>query len=201
MLSVWEPLVGIDNWVNKIHACDQSWKVLQDNKWKIIAPKLLTQRNSFSNTENKRNNNYNKNEWKRGPDRLPIELQSSQNKMSKMLEIFDNISRKYGFMYWASDGTLLGIIRHNGWIPWDGDIDIGMLDTDYEKFRDIISKELPDYLWLQDKISDANYKNNTLVKIRDLHSCYVEYTKKSKNNQKSHNGLQLDIFYIKIMVI
>ena len=192
LLSIWEPTIGINNWKNSEHACDQSWKVLQDHKWIIVAPKLITARLSFSSIENKEMKHYNNNKnWKRGPDNIPIELKSSQRKMSSMLKIFNNISKRYDFKYWSIGSTLLGIIRNNNWVDLDLGIDLSMLKSDYFKFRDIIIKELPEHLWLQDFISDKNYKEESVVKIKDLNSCYTEYSEKHKD---SHNGLQIDIF-------
>ena len=191
LLNIWEPLVGIDNWEDHIHCCDQSWKILQDEKWVIVCPRLITQKDNFSDTEQQIRKGYIKNNWVRSPDNIPIELKSSQRKMLNMLKIFDKISKKYGFKYWVMFGTLLGVVRHNGWIPWDGDIDVGMLKSDYMKFSNIISNELPDSLWLQYVDNDETYTLNGMAKIKDLHSCYVEYSKK---NKKTHNGLQIDIF-------
>ena len=61
--------------------------------------------------------------------------------LSILLEI-DRICRKYKLSYWLDFGTLLGAIRHGGFIPWDDDIDIGMPAPDYEKFLKIVDKEL-----------------------------------------------------------
>lgn len=60
-----------------------------------------------------------------------------------LLEI-DRICRKYNIQYFAEWGTLLGTIRHGGFIPWDDDMDISMKRMDYERFLKIAPKELPE---------------------------------------------------------
>lgn len=52
--------------------------------------------------------------------------------MLKLLRVFDEICRKNNLKYWLDGGTLIGAIRHNGFIPWDDDIDVAMLSDDYE---------------------------------------------------------------------
>ena len=59
------------------------------------------------------------------------------------LEIFDDICRRHGLKYWAACGTMLGAVRHKGFIPWDDDIDIGMLREDYNEFLRIAPSEFP----------------------------------------------------------
>lgn len=62
--------------------------------------------------------------------------------MEVLMEV-DRICRKYGIPYFADSGTLLGAVRHNGFIPWDDDIDIAMLRKDYMRFLAVAQKELP----------------------------------------------------------
>ncbi|MBP3199108.1 MAG: LicD family protein [Butyrivibrio sp.] len=59
----------------------------------------------------------------------------------------DEVCNKYGIKYIMCYGSMLGAVRHNGYIPWDDDIDIAMLRADYRKFMEIITKELPPYLF------------------------------------------------------
>ena len=59
------------------------------------------------------------------------------------LEIFDDICKRHGLKYWAACGTMLGTIRHKGFIPWDDDLDIGMLRDDFNEFLMIAPNELP----------------------------------------------------------
>ncbi len=62
----------------------------------------------------------------------------------KMLSIVDKICRDHGIRYFADYGTLIGAVRHHGFIPWDDDIDICMLRADYMRFLAVAKQELPE---------------------------------------------------------
>ena len=61
----------------------------------------------------------------------------------KMLKEIDRICRKHGIQYALDSGTLLGAIRHQGFIPWDDDVDVMFTRKNYEKFARVARRELP----------------------------------------------------------
>lgn len=63
----------------------------------------------------------------------------------EMLKDFQKVCKKHNLRYFAVYGTAIGTVRHQGFIPWDDDIDVGMLREDFEKFMQIAEKELGDH--------------------------------------------------------
>lgn len=59
----------------------------------------------------------------------------------EILDVVATFCKEHGIRYWIDSGTLLGSIRHKGYIPWDDDIDIGMLRPDYERFKELFNAE------------------------------------------------------------
>ena len=113
--------------------------------------------------------------------------------MLRLLKIINHICKEYKISYWLEGGTLLGAIRHKGFIPWDDDIDIGMLRKDYEKFYKVFHQIKPHGLFLQTHASDKNYLNpGTPAKLRDTSSIFLESG--DKPFQDFYNGIFLDIF-------
>lgn len=88
-----------------------------------------------------------------------MELKQLQNIELEMLIELDRICRKYHIAYSLDGGTLLGAVRHKGFIPWDDDADVIMLRKEYLKFRKICKKELDHTRFmLQDYRSDPEYR-------------------------------------------
>lgn len=120
-------------------------------------------------------------------------LRQAQLKMLHMLKQVDNLCRKHQLEYWLDAGTLLGAVRHQGFIPWDDDMDIGMPRESFEKFLKIAPNELPDDIWLQTSQTDPGFYNMaTPLKIRDRNSRYLE--KHEHGNEPYVQGIFIDVF-------
>ncbi|MBI3957502.1 MAG: LicD family protein [Chloroflexi bacterium] len=121
-------------------------------------------------------------------------LRQCQLVMIRMLKIFDHLCRRHAIPYWISDGTLLGAVRHQGFIPWDGDVDISMLRSDFERFVAEAAGELPRDIFLQTPDTDPFYTNRPQYKLRDRYSSYVGYERAYGGSTPLHNGLMVDIW-------
>lgn len=75
---------------------------------------------------------------------IPTAIKQAWSASLKILAEIDRICEKYGIKYYAEWGSLLGAVRHGGFIPWDDDLDIGMLREDYNRFCLVADKELPE---------------------------------------------------------
>lgn len=77
----------------------------------------------------------------------------------KILEWVHNICMEYGITYYAESGTLLGVVRHGGYIPWDDDLDIVMKRPDYERFLEIAKDKLPEGYCFLNIYTEETYDN------------------------------------------
>ena len=100
------------------------------------------------------------------------------------------ICEKYHLRYFVAFGTLLGTVRHKGFIPWDDDIDVGMPREDYEKFLQIAQKECGEEYFLQTVDTDPEY-HLYFAKLRMNHTRFVE---NSLQKAGSVTGFYIDIF-------
>lgn len=119
-------------------------------------------------------------------------LERTQTVLFEMLVWLSDLFEKHGVRYFLSDGTLLGCIRHQGFIPWDDDVDICVMQEDYDRATRLILENLPQAYALENKETDPNYflKFNKLiyVKSRTHNEAYHSL------NQLKWQGIALDIF-------
>lgn len=108
-----------------------------------------------------------------------------------MLKIFDVLCRKHGLQYYACYGTLLGAVRHKGFIPWDDDIDVFMMRDDYMKLLQIAPNEISEPYFFQNVYTDSMVWG--FSKIRDSRTTAIEFP---DMNESFHQGLFIDIFPI-----
>jgi lipopolysaccharide cholinephosphotransferase len=119
-------------------------------------------------------------------------LREAQLIMLDMLVEFDAVCKKHALRYWLDSGTLLGAVRHKGFIPWDDDIDIAMPVEDYEIFAQIAKDELSDNIFFQNNTTDPKFPFD-YMKLRSNKASIVEF---HENNKKVdyHQGVFVDIF-------
>lgn len=93
---------------------------------------------------------------------VPAMMKRAWAAQIEVLEDIDKVCRKYNIHYWADWGTLIGTIRHGGFIPWDDDMDIGMLRKDYDIFNKVAPDELPKGYGLLnfERFHTGNYDNH-----------------------------------------
>lgn len=119
-----------------------------------------------------------------------LELRTVQRAQLDLLLELDRICKKNDIKYFLVGGSLIGAIRHKGFIPWDDDIDLGMLREDYEKFKDIVNMELDlDYAffdWRNDPKSPHPFG-----KLKIKGSVYME---KEARKTGMNNEIFIDIF-------
>ncbi len=120
-------------------------------------------------------------------------LRKQQLRMLDLLLELDRICKRHNLNYWLIGGTLLGAVRHHGFIPWDDDVDVQMIREDYLKLMDILPGELPSTMAIQNRKTDHNYFYQ-YAKLRDRRSSIEEGV--GYDRVFKEHGIYIDIFPI-----
>lgn len=109
-----------------------------------------------------------------------------------LLVKFDEVCKKHNIKYWLDSGTLLGAIRHKGFIPWDDDVDVVVMRDGYERLLEVASDFEKPY-FLQSAYTDCDYPRGHL-QLRNLRTCMM--LPKEAKIVKFNQGIFLDIFIL-----
>ena len=117
-------------------------------------------------------------------------LKTIQQTELGILEAVTAFCEREGIRYFLDSGTLLGAIRHNGFIPWDDDVDIAMLYPDYCRFLEIAQSGLGGAFFIQNHNTDDHfYRSYTKVRLNG-----VNVLTKDMEHWDVHRGAWIDIF-------
>ena len=121
-----------------------------------------------------------------------LNIKESQKILLEIAKEFHRICQKHNIPYYMIGGTMLGAIRHKGFIPWDDDMDFGIMRKDYETFKNACKKEFPPYYKFL-HIDNSSYAILGINKIVDTRTKSTEiYSIKSDETI----GLYIDVFVL-----
>lgn len=120
------------------------------------------------------------------------QLRQLQLTQLEILKVFDAFCQKHNLKYSLYAGSLLGAVRHKGFIPWDDDLDVCMAREEYDRFLSLWNQNAPDGYILQNK-DNSKYYDQSFSKIRKDHTTFLEAQWQIGNH---HTGIFLDIFPI-----
>ena len=119
-----------------------------------------------------------------------IYIKDVQNVELEILTELDRICKKYSLKYQLFSGTLLGAVRHKGFIPWDDDIDVCLLREDYNRLLSVCKSELSPKYFLQNYDTDKN----CVLQFSKLRKNDTIFRSKSYKYSDVHQGIFIDIF-------
>lgn len=117
-------------------------------------------------------------------------LRKLQLTQLEILKIFDRFCREHDLKYSLYAGSLLGAVRHQGFIPWDDDLDVCMSRADYDRFIKLWSEYPVDGYILQNKENAPEF-TQSFTKLRKDHTTFLQF---DWERARYHTGIFLDIF-------
>ncbi|MBR1598188.1 MAG: LicD family protein [Lachnospiraceae bacterium] len=113
---------------------------------------------------------------------IPTAIKQAWAASLTVLSEIDRICEKYGITYFADWGTILGAVRHGGFVPWDDDLDICMKRDDYIRFREVADEELPGEFVIHDYERKENHWLFLSRVVNNSKTCFTR-----KHLDKYHN--------------
>ena len=112
-------------------------------------------------------------------------LKQLHNVEQEILDEIDRVCEKNGLKYYLIGGTLLGAIRHKGFIPWDDDLDIVMPRADFDKFQEVCKTDLDEKYYVHSSYNDPKYYA-PFIKVRKHNTIFLESCLENGNIDLQH---------------
>lgn len=121
-----------------------------------------------------------------------LSTKETQDRLLEMAKAIADILDRQQVRYFMGFGTLLGAVRHHGFIPWDDDFDMHILDEDYSRAMTALRTELPEDLFLEDAESEPLYFH-AWAHVKDLHTV-AHCDLFPQDNVYEHKGISIDLY-------
>ena len=123
---------------------------------------------------------------------VKTDIKQIQKRLLEMAIQTRNILEKNNIPYMLSFGTLLGAVRHKGYIPWDDDFDIWLFEEDYEKAIQVLRMNLPEDMFLEDEMVEPLYFHSW-AHVKDKHS--IAHTEQfAQDDAYQNKGIVVDLY-------
>lgn len=121
-----------------------------------------------------------------------LDLRSIQNRLMEMSIAIRNVLEKHNIPYFITYGTLLGAVRHGGFIPWDDDFDFYLFDDSYDQAMELLRLHLPGDMFVEDSLTEPRFYHGW-SRVKDKKTIAETINETSDNHYISH-GLAIDLF-------
>lgn len=119
-------------------------------------------------------------------------IRDVQNRILEIMKYIDYLCRKHDIQYFIMGGTALGAVRHQGFIPWDDDLDIFMTFEEYSKFKEVFQEEQNEKFVIQEWRTSSKYLEYT--KVRMNNTTFIESVFRDRTGM--HHGIYVDIMIL-----
>ena len=127
----------------------------------------------------------------------PEEVARIQSRLLEMAIAVRDILEKRQIPYFLTYGSLLGAVRHQGFIPWDDDFDLYLFDDSYDKAMTALREELPEDMFLEYWETEPKFFH-AWAHVKDVHS-RTECEFFPHDGHYAHQGISLDLYKVKRM--
>ncbi|MBQ7774102.1 MAG: LicD family protein [Bacteroidales bacterium] len=122
------------------------------------------------------------------------DIKKVQERLLDMANVIKSILESHNIPYFITYGTLLGAIRHGGFIPWDDDFDFHLFEDSYDLAIETLRKYLPENMFLEDEKSEPLYFHGW-AHVKDLRSS-TKCDLFPQDNSYTHKGISIDLYKI-----